>query len=182
MQNNFEYYKQLVIEMAINPDVVTVDDISDIKSAPAEERTKLALFLLAELGGCWEAIRVGKSSWNSHELFTSLIGEFMDSEILSYEDFAYVASNGSLFMVGCMLYNDSYPLDLLVDYVYLQDDDSGSEDLGLLGFPNFKSILESFREYRIKEVASFLRKRIPDSKSLTDEMVLNIAGVAFTRR
>lgn len=179
MKNNFEYYKQLVIEMTKDPDVVTLDDVSDLKSGSTKERTKMALLLLDELGACWESIRVGISSINSHEIFSLFFGEFMDSETLSYEDFVYIANNGSLFMIGCALYHASYPLDLLVDHVYIQDDGSGSEDLGLLGFPTFVSLIESMREYRIDEVASFLRKRIPGSESLSDEMVLSITGIKY---
>jgi hypothetical protein len=181
MKHDFEYYRQIITSMAENPSVVTVNEISDMESASVEERVKLALFLLSELGEFWESMRIGKHTRESYVLFDALIGEIMDSKILTYEDYHYIASNGSLFMVGCALYNASYPLDLLVDYNYLQDDGSGSEDLGLLGFPTFASLLEATREKRLSEVASFLRDRISGSESLPDEMVLNIAGVAFSR-
>lgn len=181
MKHDFEYYRQIVATMADNPDVVTLNEIYDIKSASVEERTKLALFLLSELGDFWEEMRIGKHTNDSYDLFNLLTGEIIDSEFLTNEDFHYIASEGSLFMIGCALYNDTYPLDLLVDYNYLQDDGSGSEDLSLLGFPTFVSLLRAIREKRFGEVALFLRDRIPGSNHLPDEMILNIAGIDFSR-
>jgi hypothetical protein len=177
MRNDFEYYKQLLIDAALNPYVVTAKDVFDIEFSTNEKKNKLALSLLTEMTILWNTIQSGKSSDNSQELLRALVGKIVNSDSFSYEDFSLVANSGSLFAVGCMLNNDSYPIDLLVEHVYLQDSESNQEDVSYFGFGTFQRMLDVTRHDRLKEVISYLREKISGSDNMTDEMVLRISGV-----
>lgn len=181
MRNGFEYYQQLLVDMVEHPGVVTEDDVADVESSSEEKRGELAFSLLAELEIYWEALNFSKRNKLADKLFMHLITSLAESTSFTYENFAYIASHGSLFVLTFTLFNKRYPVSLLVDYVYSQDDGSSSKDLTILGYSSFEDMLAVIRGDRLEEVVVFLRERELGLESLSDEMVLSVAGVTFSR-
>lgn len=170
MRNSFEYYKQLLIEIAKNHNAGASSDVIDIAFASPEERAKLALFTLKELSNCEESLKsIGLNS-SSLSIFNALLIPLTSYNNFSREDFEYIVNNGSLLVVKNTVVNRSFPLNLLVDNeLYLKHKES----------PNLFLLDEELRRIRFnksKAILQYFRNEIPDSEYMSDEMVLKIAG------
>lgn len=181
MRNDLKYYQQLLSGMVEHPELVTEEDVADVISASEKERGELAFSLLPELESCWDALNTGKLTGSSNKLFMGLITSLAESTGLTYENFSYVAGHGSLFALVFTLFNKNYPISFLVDYNYPQNDGSYHEAFNLFGYRSFKDMLDFIRGCRFEDIAAFLREGIPDSESLTDEMIFSISGVTFRK-
>lgn len=162
-----------------HPGVVTEDDVVDVESSSEEKRGELAFSLLAELEFYWEALNFGKKNKLADKLFMNLITSLAESTSFTYENFTYISSHGSLFVLTFTLFNKNYPVSFLVDYNYPHDKGSYHGTFSLFGYHSFEDMLDATRGNRLEEVATFLRAGIPGSDYLTDEMVLSVSGVTF---
>lgn len=180
MRNDSKYYQQLFVDMAEDPLVVTVRDLIDVGEASMEERGRLALSLLPELNICWNFIRAGMENRNSRKLILLFMTSLSNSNAFSYGDFAYAVNNASLHPLFSILANEHCPANFLVDYDYPQIANCRPDELQFSGV-SFKRLVDGVRGKRISDVADFLRKKEPGLESLTDEMVLGVSGVTFSR-
>lgn len=89
---------------------------------------------------------------------------------ISYEEYCFLTNNLSSKMLSYIIYNESFPIDLLVDgEILYQREDSGY-------FLVEYAINQNFRK-RYFEVVAYLRATIPGSEYMNDEMVMSVAGV-----
>jgi hypothetical protein len=153
--------------------------IDRLYSALAEttdaERLDLVKQLLSELETFY-SFWYDKSSWKyspSARIYSTLLRSLEFAKDVSREDYLYIFDNAHAYIVDSLVANPEFPVGLLID------DSIFTRHSGDPYLDDFKYTVEAVISHRFKEVIAYCRGIVPNSEHMTNEMVLNVAGVDF---
>lgn len=174
MRDKFEYYRQLLTDVASDSAVATLADTYVFNRASSKDKAEFMLSSIEECNDFFEALILGMGDMNSHSISLSLfytLSGYDEYKGFCDEDFLYVVTHGSVPLVRRIISNASCPLDFIVDETfYLKHVDSPEYNL-------LKSNLKVIRGLRIDEIVGVFRRQIEGAEHMSNEMVLKVAGV-----
>lgn len=154
---------------------VSDDYVKTLSSLSDRERFDIAKHLLSEIELRHNKLRA-KAGYYSNQLkvILSLLDSFQDYNGILYEDFRDFMSNGDLFVVTAYLIrNKSFPIAFLLNTSLLEPHKKNP----------YVNILEEYIRHakiiRRPELVTYCKNLVPDSESMSDEMVLSVAGVTL---
>lgn len=102
-----------------------------------------------------------------------LLNSFKDYQGIEREKRDWLLKTAPSYVIIRLINNQSLPLDLLLDPYLLERHRSDSM------FDDLLREVQSIKIIRKTEIIAYYRNLVPDSKNMTDEMVLSVAGVTF---
>jgi len=115
-----------------------------------------------------------KSSWkysSSARIYSTLLRSLEFAKDVSREDYLYIFENAHAYIVDSLVANPEFPVDLLINESIF------TRHSGDAFLDDFKYTVEAVITHRLKEVIAYCRDIVSGSEHMTDEMVLNVAGV-----
>jgi hypothetical protein len=101
---------------------------------------------------------------------TSLLRSFQQCDNITHAEFLSILNEADLFITDLIVRNPTLPIDILMEPSFL------SRHLSNPKYSELVLTIRFIKTRRIEEVTDFCRRNIPGSESMTDEMVLKIAG------
>lgn len=148
------------------------------KLISSEESFHLAKALMPELSAYRKALISGNRTGNridAYNVYSSLLNAYSNFTNISREDFLFIINDAPGFLVQYLVHNPSIPVDILMEDSYFTHIENDSTASG------FKEALNTIRLYdRYEDIIDYVRSLVPNSETMTDEMVLSVYGIIWS--
>jgi hypothetical protein len=164
------------LKRGIKKDPVLGNYIDAINNLSYKKRFVLAKELLPELesSGILAGTGFGSSRTKEAEVYTALLSSLEMYAGIPREEFIELITNpNSYVVVTYLVKNKALPIDLLLSELLLH----GHKNKFFYWI--MKKQLEDVKLLRYPEIISHFRSIVPDSKHMSDDMVLKIANFTF---
>lgn len=101
---------------------------------------------------------------------TALLRSFQQCEDIIHAEFISILNEASIFITDLIVRNPTLPIGILMEPSFL------SRHLFDSKYSELVLTIRFIKTRRVDEVVAYFRELIPGSESMTDEMVLKIAG------
>lgn len=102
--------------------------------------------------------------------YALLVNAVENANDFSREDFIYFLDNADLYTLKFVVLNPHFPVDLMINNPSFTRSEK-------FFYSSFRSAFNSAMRNRHADIVAYCRSVISNSESMTDEMVLNVAGV-----
>lgn len=152
---------------------VSGDYVATFSNLSEEEKFHIAKQVLPELKAYNDkrSMKSGTTS-NKAALNSYLLNCFEYCDGISYEDFSQLLGGSDIYpVIIYLIRNKSFPLSLLLEPTLLKSYQNSPHQLYLEGYVKY------VKASRMVEIIAYCRGLVPDSENMSDEIVLNVAGV-----
>jgi hypothetical protein len=166
---SIERYRTLLTKMVELDKEATNEEIRILQSFLVEDTIYLATHLIKDMA--FLVATQPKPTRFSRYLFLYLLNALYNSTKISEKDWQQLVGNCSFKLFVGMARNSSFPVKFLVS------DNPFEEELASPVSDSYKSQLRGVIIDRLPEIVVYTKSTIPGSESMTDEMVLSVAGI-----
>lgn len=156
---------------------LTRELINSIRDLSVSEKFNLAKELLQEISFYYKLDsqlqaqnKALKLSSIRASALTPLILSFEFYDSISTEEYEQLMENNSYVIMASLMKNDSFPITFLIHDSWIENH---------LNEPKYwymKEYVSIIKKSRKSEIVSYYRNLVPNSESMSDEMVMSIAG------
>lgn len=154
---------------------VSGDYVATFSNLSEEEKFHIARQVLPELKAYNDrlSMKSGTTS-NKAALNSSLLKCFEHYDGISHKDFSQLLSGLDIYpVVIYLIRNKSFPISLLLESTLLKSYQKSPHQFYLEGY------VKHVKASRMAEIIAYCKYLVPDSESMSDEMVLSVAGVTL---
>jgi hypothetical protein len=165
-----------LLNRAITHEKVLVKEIKAFERlTSSRKKFYLTKALIPELSNYRQALVSGNKAGNqidAYNVYASLINAVSEFKDISREECLFIINNAPGFLIKYLLHNSSLPVDILIEDSYFTRIENDATTFSL------KEDLQAARSiYRYEDIINYIRSVVPESETMTDEMVLSVYGI-----
>lgn len=164
MKLTVEYLRELITSES--EELSSSELRKELANMSEEEAFRLAIRLVPELNESY----IPSLKKNSF-VFTKLNNSFSWANGITYSEFQYLAETLCPGLLSSVLHNEDFPIEFIIDSNILRKRENDQF------YSAVKTSIQYVCQERYGEIADYCRGIVPNSESMSDDMVIKIAKI-----